>query len=112
MAGPRWGECVGLNRDEVDLVALGPSNDSVASGVDLADAGPTGSGRRPTSLVWCSLSWLVSDSVPINEVQQVFGHERASTTLDRYTHATTGHDDKVRAVFAWSADGLLTFDAS
>lgn len=35
----------------------------------------------------CYATWLVSDGVPINEVQRLLGHEQASTTLDRYTHA-------------------------
>lgn len=50
-------------------------------------------------------TWLVSDGVPINEVQRVMGHENASTTLDRYTHASRDHNDRVRDVFA---DFLLT----
>lgn len=34
----------------------------------------------------CYAMWLVSDGTPVNLVQAVTGHERASTTLDRYTH--------------------------
>jgi len=34
-------------------------------------------------------TWLISDGVPVNDVQQVMGHEQASTTLNRYTHAST-----------------------
>jgi len=45
-----------------------------------------------------------SDGVPINLVQYVMGHERASTTLDLYTHAPSGHGDRLRAV----ADFRLT----
>jgi len=48
----------------------------------------------------CYATWLVSDGVPINLVQYGMGHERASTTLDRYTHALSGHGDRLRAVFA------------
>ncbi len=36
-------------------------------------------------------TWLVDDGVPINMVQKVLGHERASTTLDLYTRKTTNH---------------------
>ena len=52
-------------------------------------------------------TWLVSDGVPVNLVQQVMGHEQASSTLDRYTHAVTGHGDRLRAAFA---DFPLTSD--
>ena len=48
----------------------------------------------------CYATWLVLDGVPINLVQYVMGHERASTTLDLYTHAPSGHGDRLRAVFA------------
>lgn len=60
----------------------------------------------------CYATWLVSDGVPINEVQRLLGHEQASTTLDRYTHASKGHDERVRAVFEPPADFLLTLDVS
>jgi integrase len=67
------------------------------------------SGMRFHDLRHCYATWLVSDSVPINEVQRLLGHEQASTTLDRYTHPTQGHDAHVRGVFAAPADFLLTF---
>jgi len=50
--------------------------------------------------------------VPINEVQRLLGHEQASTTLDRYTHATSGPGAKVRAIFDVPADFLLTLGVS
>jgi hypothetical protein len=31
-------------------------------------------------------TWLVSRGLPVNDVQQVMGHEHASTTLELYTH--------------------------
>jgi integrase len=34
-------------------------------------------------------SWLVTDGLPVNVVQRVIGHEQASFTLNRYTHART-----------------------
>jgi integrase len=58
----------------------------------------------------CYATWLVSDGVPINEVQRLLGHEQASTTLDRYTHASKGHDERVTAVFEPPADFLLSLD--
>jgi len=45
-------------------------------------------------------TWLVSRGVPINDVQQVLGHERASTTLDVYTHRSDGLDSRIRNAFA------------
>jgi integrase len=57
----------------------------------------------------CYATWLISDGVPINEVQRLLGHEQASTTLDRYTHPTPGHEAQVRAVFSLPADFSLTF---
>jgi integrase len=42
---------------------------------------------------------LVSSGVPINDVQQVMGHEQASTTLDRYTHRSPDRDGRVRGAF-------------
>ena len=37
-------------------------------------------------------TWLVSDGVPVNVVQRVMGHEQASTTLNRYTHAPDDYE--------------------
>ena len=44
-------------------------------------------------------TWLVSDGVPINDVARVMGHERTSTTLDRYTHSTRDRDGRIRGTF-------------
>jgi integrase len=57
-------------------------------------------------------TWLVSDGLPVNVVQHVMGHQRASTTLDRYTHSTRDHDDQVRAALTGAADDSLTVDGS
>jgi integrase len=46
------------------------------------------------------LSTSLSQGVPVNDVQKALGHERASTTLDRYTHGSDGQDKRVRAAFA------------
>jgi integrase len=45
-------------------------------------------------------TWLVSDGVPVNDVQRVMGHEQASTTLDRYTHSSRDRDQRVLGAFA------------
>jgi integrase len=55
-------------------------------------------------------SWLVTDGVPVNVVQRVMGHEQASFTLNRYTHAPDDYEDRVRLAFEASADFPLTFD--
>jgi integrase len=44
-------------------------------------------------------TWLVSDGVPVNVVQRLMGHERASTTLNRYVHAPRDYDERVRDLF-------------
>jgi Phage integrase family len=45
-------------------------------------------------------TWLISQGVPVNDVQRAMGHERASTTLDRYMHASDTPDQRVRGAFA------------
>ena len=45
-------------------------------------------------------TWLVSDGVPVNDVQRLMGHSRASTTLDLYTHIRTTLDSRVNELFA------------
>ncbi len=55
-------------------------------------------------------TWLVSDGVPINAVQKVMGHQQASTTLNRYTHAPDDYAARVLAAFEGPADFLLTPD--
>jgi integrase len=52
-------------------------------------------------------TWLISSGVPVNDVQKVMGHEQASTTLNRYTHASPDGDRRVRNALA---DFSLTFD--
>ncbi|WP_327038983.1 tyrosine-type recombinase/integrase [Micromonospora maris] len=55
------------------------------------------------------IMWLVTDGVPVNVVRRVVGHEKASTTLDRYTHTPEDYADRVRLTFA---DDSLTFHPS
>jgi integrase len=45
-------------------------------------------------------TWLISSGVPVNDVQKVMGHEQASTTLNRYTHASADGDRRVRNALA------------
>ncbi len=45
-------------------------------------------------------TWLISDGVPVNDVQPVMGHEQVSTTLDRYTHRSRDRAHRVRGTFA------------
>jgi integrase len=45
-------------------------------------------------------TWLVSQGVPINDVQRVMGHENPSTTLNLYTHRSAHPDERVRGAFA------------
>lgn len=45
-------------------------------------------------------TWLISQGVPVNDVQQVMGHENPSTTLGLYTHDSGRADETVRDAFA------------
>jgi integrase len=45
-------------------------------------------------------TWLVSGGVPINDVQKAMGHEKASTTLDLYTHDSDAAESRLRKPFA------------
>lgn len=51
-------------------------------------------------------TWLVSRGVPVNDVVAVMGHEKASTTLNLYTHRSPDRDERVRRALA---DDSLTF---
>ncbi|SDU17987.1 tyrosine-type recombinase/integrase [Jiangella alkaliphila] len=44
-------------------------------------------------------TWLVSDGVPVNDVQRVMGHEQATTTLNLYTHDSGSARTRVRGLF-------------
>ncbi|MFV2101949.1 tyrosine-type recombinase/integrase [Micromonospora sp. LOL_024] len=46
------------------------------------------------------ITWLMTDGVPVNVVRRAVGHEKASTTLDRYTHTPDDYADRVRLMFA------------
>jgi integrase len=120
-----------------DFLAVALQARRLAAGGDpdpraLVFAGPTGSPPRRANFrkrVWlpslvraklsgvrfhdlrhCYATWLVTDGVPLNVVQRVMGHTRASFTLARYTHAPVDFDDRVRDVFQTPADFSLTFD--
>jgi integrase len=51
-------------------------------------------------------TWLISDGVPINDVQRVMGHEQASTTLNMCTHAASEQDRYGRVLGAFAAFSL------
>ncbi|MEU8259337.1 site-specific integrase [Micromonospora sp. NPDC048999] len=55
-------------------------------------------------------TWLVTDGVPVNLVQRVMGHEKASTTLNRYTHTPDDYAARILDAFTLPADDLLTLD--
>jgi hypothetical protein len=57
-----------------------------------------------------TLSTSLSEGLPVNVVQRLMGHEAASTTLNLYTHAPGGFDDRVRGVVEAPADDPLTDD--
>lgn len=44
-------------------------------------------------------TWLVSDGVPVNDVQRVMGHEQATTTLNLYTHGSGESASRIRGTF-------------
>lgn len=62
-----------------------------------AIAKSAGPGLRFHDLRHSYSTWLVDDGVPVNMVQQVLGHERATTTLDLYTRRTKDVD-RIRRV--------------
>jgi hypothetical protein len=51
-------------------------------------------------------TWLISDGVPINDVQRVMGHEQASTTLNMYTDAASEEVRYQRVLGAFAAFSL------
>ncbi|MDG4760757.1 site-specific integrase [Micromonospora sp. WMMD710] len=79
-----------------------------AAAVAHAAASAVG-GLRFHDLRHSYITWLVTDGVPVNVVRRVVGHEKASTTLDRYTHTPEDYADRVRLTFA---DDSLTFRPS
>jgi integrase len=66
-------------------------------------------GIRFHDLRHCYATWLISEGIPVNVVQQVMGHEQASTTLNRYTHAPGDYFEAVRRALRDPADFSLTF---
>ena len=57
-----------------------------------------GGGLRFHDLRHSYATWLVDDGVPVNMVQRMLGHERASTTLDLYTRRTDYPSRGLRAL--------------
>ncbi len=58
------------------------------------------SGLRFHDLRHSYATWLVSRGVPLNDIKEVMGHERGSTTLNIYTHGSEGRAKRVLAAFA------------
>jgi integrase len=57
-------------------------------------------------------TWLISNGVPINDVVSAMGHEKATTTLNIYTHRSSGRDDRIRAAFVEFSLSLISEDGS
>ncbi len=74
--------------------------------VELQAAG----GLRFHDLRHSYATWLVLDGLPVNVVQRVMGHEKATTTLNLYTHASTDYDERVRKAFEVPAEFSRSFD--
>ena len=68
------------------------------AGAIKAVARSTADGLRFHDLRHSYATWLVDDGVPINMVQRVMGHERASTTLDLYTRRTDDGERILKAL--------------
>jgi integrase len=66
---------------------------------------PTVIVRRSFAQLEMRLVSTAGNGLPVNVVQRAMGHQQASTTLNRYTHAPADYDDRVRA--AWTPP--LTF---
>jgi integrase len=48
-------------------------------------------------------TWLISQGVPVNDVVSAMGHEKATTTLNIYTHQSADRDKRIRTAFADSS---------
>ncbi len=95
-AGPgrwlgRWPDGAGLEHQG----EFGTEREAVAHVARVAAGG-----MRFHDLRHSYATWLVSQGVPVNDVQRALGHERPSTTLNIYTHAAEGSDDRLRGAFA------------
>jgi len=55
-------------------------------------------------------TWLVLDGLPVNVVQRIMGHQKATTTLNLYTHAPTDYDRRVRDTFGPAAEETPSLD--
>ncbi|WP_207782242.1 tyrosine-type recombinase/integrase [Phytoactinopolyspora limicola] len=44
-------------------------------------------------------TWLVSDGVPVNDVQSVVGREQATTMLNLFTHTSGEAANRIRGTF-------------
>ncbi|GIL29509.1 tyrosine-type recombinase/integrase [Actinocatenispora comari] len=92
--------------DGIERTATFGSEHQAVTHVALHAAG----GPRFHDLRHSYATWLVSDGLPINDVQRAMGHTRGSTTLNLYTHPSAGFEERIRrSIDGESADFLLTF---
>ena len=57
-------------------------------------------------------TWLISKGVPINDVVSAMGHEKATTTLNIYTHQSADRDQRLRSALADFSLTLISDDGS
>jgi DDE_Tnp_1-associated/Phage integrase family len=75
-----------------------------------ACGGKTAGGLRFHTLWHSYATWLVSDGVPPNIVQQIMGHEDVTTTLAIYTDVLEDYVDRVDGVFGREANMTVLED--
>lgn len=85
-----WTDTSGLSHTEI------ADNEPTAVTMIARNAGPS---LRFHDLRHSYATWLVSKSVPINDVARVLGHGQITTTLNRYTHVLPNPDQRVRGAF-------------
>ena len=66
-----------------------------AAGAVKAVAGSAAGGLRFHDLRHSYASWLITEGVPVPDVQRVMGHEHPTTTLAIYTHVQKGSGDRI-----------------
>jgi integrase len=55
-------------------------------------------------------TWLISQGVPVNDVVSAMGHEKATTTLNIYTHRSKDRDERIRRALADFSLTLISTD--
>lgn len=87
----RW-----LNKEGIPQKLIFDSEGDAVSHVTQHAAG----GLRFHDLRHSYATWLISKKVPVNVVQEVMGHEQASTTLNLYTHGAEDAHEQIVEVLA------------